>query len=189
MLVTARRTTEVETESWATINLDWDGVVGGAYNGRTRVSDSRVLQQHRPDTQISNVRQLSILSREDIDHIAHAMGISQFNPEWLGANLVVSGCLDFSCIPSSSRLQANNVTTVIVDMQNYPYHQIGITIERDLPGYGKSFKQHAKGRRGVTAWAERPEQLALGDKMRLHRPEQWAWRPDGQALLLLRSAF
>ena len=56
MLVTARRTTEVETESWATINLDWDGVVGGAYNGRTRVSDSRVLQQHRPDTQISNVR-------------------------------------------------------------------------------------------------------------------------------------
>ena len=98
--------------------------------------------------------------------------------------LVVSGCLDFSYIPPSSRLQANNGTTLIVDTQNYPCHQIGMTIERDLPGHGKSFMQHAKGRRGVTAWTERPGQLALGDKMRLHRPEQWAWRPDGHALLL-----
>ena len=183
-VVTARHTTEIETESRAKIDLDWDGVIGGAYNSRIRGSDSRVLQQHRPNTKIANVRQLSIVSKEDIDHIAHAMGIPQFNPEWLGANLVVAGCRDFSYIPPSSRLQADNGTTLIVDMQNYPCHQIGVTIERDLPGHGKSFKQHAKGRRGVTAWVERPGQLALGDKMRLHRPEQRAWQPDGQARLL-----
>ncbi len=28
-VVTARHTTEVETESRSTVNLDWDGVVGG----------------------------------------------------------------------------------------------------------------------------------------------------------------
>lgn len=183
-VVTARHTTEVETESRSTVNLDWDGVVGGTYNGRTRASDSRVLQQHRRDTKIANVRQLSIVSQENIDHISHAMGIPQFNPEWLGANLVVAGCRDFSYIPPSSRLQADNGTTLIVDMQNYPCHQIGMTIERDMPGHGKSFKQHAKGRRGVTAWVERPGQLALGNKMRLHRPEQREWQPDGQARLL-----
>ena len=178
-MVTARHTTEIQTESRATIDLDWDGVIGGAYNSRSRSSDSRVLQQHRPDTQIANVRQLSIVSQEDIDHIAHAMGISQFNPEWLGANLVVAGCCDFSYIPPSSRLQADNGTTLIVDMQNYPCHQTGMTIERDLPGHGKYFKQYARGRRGVTAWVERPGQLALGDKMRLHSPEQRAWQPEG----------
>ena len=45
-----------------------------------------------------------------------------------------------------------------------------MTIERDLPGQGKSFKAHAKGKRGVTAWVERPGELDLGDVLRLHCP-------------------
>ena len=97
----------------------------------------------------------------------------------LGLTLVFSGCLDFSCVLAFSRRQADNGTNIIVDMQNYPCHQTGMTIERDLPGHGKYFKQYARGRRGVTAWVERLGQLALGDKMRLHSPEQRAWQPEG----------
>jgi len=52
-------------------------------------------------------------------------------------------------------------------MQNYSCHRIGMTIERNLPGHGKPFKKHPKGRRGFTAWFEHPGQLTLGDKMRL----------------------
>jgi len=143
-----------------------------------------VLQQHPRGTDIINVRQLSIVSQEEIDQIARDMGLAQLNPQWLGATMVVSGCRDFSHIPPSSRLQAQQGTTLVVDMQNHPCHQVGMTIERDLPGQGKSFKAHAKGKRGVTAWVERPGDLALGDVLRLHCPVQRAWQADGQARLL-----
>ena len=183
-VVTHRRDIEIETEPRQKLQLDWDWVVGAAHRGRTRASDSRVLQQHPRGTQIINVRQLSIVSQEDIYHIARDMGIAHFNPQWLGATMVVSGCRYFSYIPPSSRLQAPQGTTVVVDMQNYPCHQVGMTIERDLPGQGKSFKAHAQGKRGVTAWVERPGALALGDVLRLHCPEQRAWQADGQMRFL-----
>ena len=66
-VVTHRRDIEIETEPRQKLQLDWDGVVGAAHRGRTRASDSRVLQQHPRGTQIINVRQLSIVSQEDID--------------------------------------------------------------------------------------------------------------------------
>ena len=50
------------------------------------------------------------------------MGNTQLNPEWLGANVVVTGCNDFLFIPTSSWLQADNGATLIVDIQNYPRH-------------------------------------------------------------------
>ena len=42
---------------------------------------------------------------------------------------------------------------------------------------GKGFKAAAKGRRGVTAWVERPGALVVGDRLRLHIPDQPAWAP------------
>ena len=66
-VVPERLGAEVETECRSEIDLDWDGVVGGAHSGRNHASDSRVMQQHKRDTQIANVRQLSIFSEEAID--------------------------------------------------------------------------------------------------------------------------
>lgn len=171
-----RKTAEVETDASETLHLDWDGPLDAPHSGRFRPSDSRVLSQHSKGTPIANVRQVSIVSQEEIDEIASDLGLDSFDPRWLGANIVVSGLADFSHIPPSARLQSENKTTLIVDMQNQPCHQIGMTIERDEPGKGKAFKDKAKGKRGVTAWIERPGQLALGDVLRLHIPSQRAWR-------------
>ena len=66
-VVHERREAEVETECRPQIDVDWDCVVGGAHSGRNHASDSRVMQQHKRDTQIANVRQLSIFSEEAID--------------------------------------------------------------------------------------------------------------------------
>ena len=55
-VVTHRREIEIETEPRKRLQLDWDGVVGAAHRGRTRASDSRVLQQHQRGTDIINVR-------------------------------------------------------------------------------------------------------------------------------------
>ncbi|MEO0358297.1 MAG: MOSC domain-containing protein [Pseudomonadota bacterium] len=176
--VTHRAALEIETDQRPDgLTFGWDGVPDGAHSGRTRASDSRVLQQHAKGTEIANVRQVTLVSQDDLDHIAAALGLPTCDPAWLGANIVVQGLVDFSHIPPSSRLQADNGTTLIVDMQNFPCHQVGKTIERDAPGYGVKFKDVAKGRRGVTAWVERPGHVAVGDQLSLHVPSQRAWQP------------
>ena len=46
-----------------------------------------------------------------------------------------------------------------------------------MPGHGASIKGASKDRHGVTAWVEREGTLVLGEKMRLHIPDQRPWVP------------
>ncbi|MEL7125659.1 MAG: MOSC domain-containing protein, partial [Pseudomonadota bacterium] len=121
--------------------------------------------------------QLSIVSAEDLAAIAAQIDLSELDPTWLGATIVVAGISDFSHIPPSSRLQSEGGTTLVVDMENRPCHQPGLSIARHHGDKGKGFKAAAKGRRGVTAWVERPGSLRVGDTLRLHVPDQPAWAP------------
>jgi hypothetical protein len=72
-------------------------------------------------------------------------------------------------------LQAQNGTTLTVDLQNGPCQYPAMTIEAVRPGHGKAFKTAAEGRRGVTAWVERAGALKLGDRLRLFVPSQRVW--------------
>jgi len=159
------------------LDLDWGGPKGERHAGLTRPSCSRVTSQHPRGTEIANVRQLSLLSAEEIAEIAAGMGLETLSPQYLGATLVLAGILDFTHLPPSSRLQAENGTTLVVDMENRPCVLPGREIEAEFPGLGAKFKTAAKGRRGVTAWVERPGALALGDTLRLHVPDQRSWQP------------
>ena len=160
------------------VELGFEGLLDDVpYAGRTRPSCSRVTAQHPKGTEIANTRQLSLVSAEELDAIAAEIGLDALDPTLLGATVVVEGIADFSHVPPSSRLQAENGTTLVIDMQNRPCHQPGLSIERAHPGHGKAFKTAAKGRRGVTAWVERPGVLGLGDRLRLHIPDQRAWAP------------
>ena len=67
--------------------------------------------------------------------------------------------------------------TITVDMENVPCVLPGREIEADHTGYGAAFKPAANGRRGVTAWVERPGALKRGDKMQLFVPDQPLWQP------------
>ena len=103
------------------------------------------------------------------------MGLGALDPAWTGASLVVEGIPGFSRVPPSSRLQAPDGTTLVVDMENRPCHLPARVIEEDAPGFGRAFKAAARGRRGVTAWVEREGVLRVGDALRLHVPDQPAW--------------
>ena len=155
--------------------LGFSGIDGVPYGGKTRPSCSRVVSQHPKGTEIANVRQLSIVSAEEMADIAAAMELEHLDPAWLGASIVLEGIPDFTHIPPSSRLQAENGTTLVVDMENRPCHQPGMTIARHHGDAGKLFKAAAKDRRGVTAWVERPGVLRPGMTMRLHVPSQRPW--------------
>lgn len=154
------------------------GFVGESHFGVTRPSCVRVRSQHKQGTTINNVRQLSVMSAEEIAHIAEKMGLEDIDPTLLGASLILEGIADFTHVPPSSRLQsATTGATLMVDMVNRPCVLPGREIEMEHEGFGAKFKPAAVGKRGVTASVEREGLLGIGDVMRLHIPDQRSWSP------------
>lgn len=155
----------------------FEGLAGDRHGGATRPSCSRVMNLYPRNTEIRNVRQLSLLSAEELEETAARMGIETLDPALLGASVVLRGIPDFTHVPPSSRLQAPGGLTLTVDMENLPCVLPGREIEAEAPGKGAGFKPAAQGLRGVTAWVERPGTLALGDRLRLFVPTQRPWAP------------
>jgi hypothetical protein len=155
--------------------IGFDGIEGEAHGGPTRASCARVVSQHPRGTTIRNVRQLSIVSAEEVQATAQAMGLDAIDPTWIGASIVVEGLADLTHVPPSSRLQGPSGVTLVVDMENRPCVLPGREIEHEAAGFGVRYKPAAKGRRGVTAWVEREGDLRVGDTLTLHVPEQRLW--------------
>lgn len=159
------------------IHASFAGLEGEAHGGLTRPSCSRMTSQHPRGTEIRNVRQLAVLSQEELDAIAGELDLERLDPALTGASLVIEGIPDFTHVPPSSRLQAASGTTLVVDMENQPCQLPAREIEMHLPGHGRGFKAAAADRRGITAWVEREGMLRVGEEIRLHVPAQRAWAP------------
>lgn len=155
--------------------LGFDGPEGEKHAGRTRPACGRVQELHAIGTEIANVRQLTILSSEELAKTAHAMRVPELNPAWVGANIVLYGLPDLTHLPPSSRLQGPDGATLVVDMENLPCTLAAKEVERHCEGCGSAYKPAAAGRRGVTAWVERPGVLEVGQKLRLFVPSQRDW--------------
>lgn len=173
----ADRDASLRSDTLAEALLTFAGIPGEAHGGLTRPSCSRVVSQHPKGTEIRNVRQLSIMSEEELAVISAACGMAALDPALTGASLVVRGIPDFTHLPPSSRLQLPDGATLVVDMENRPCHLPAKVINADHPGAGDTFKTAARGKRGITAWVEREGRVRVGDAVRLHVPDQRAWRP------------
>ncbi len=172
LFINPSRDTGIVSQVQKSAVLDYAGMQGETHGGETRLSCSRVAGQYPKGTQIRNVRQISIISIEELATIAENMGIDTIEPSWLGANIVVSGIADFSLIPPSSRLISESGASITVDIINGPCRFVGDVIEMHYPGRGKLFVKAAYNLRGVTAWVECPGELHLGDNLTLHVPKQ-----------------
>lgn len=159
------------------LTVGFAGPEGEEHGGLTRPSCSRVLSQYPRGTVIRNTRQLCVMSAEELAAIAAAMGLEALDPSYMGATMVIDGIGDLTHVPPSSRLQGASGATIVVDMENRPCMLPAREIEADMPGVGQKVKTAAKGRRGVTAWVEREGVFALGERVRLHVPDQRAWAP------------
>ena len=165
----------LQSTSVQSLFLGFSGPAGETHSGVTRPSCSRVLSQYERGTEIRNVRQLSLVSEEELSVISENMGIAHLDPSWIGASVVLRGIPDFSHVLPSSRLQNDAGTTLTIDMQNRPCHLPVSEIKMDHPKEAKGFKAAAWGKRGVTAWVEREGRLCVGDQLRLHIPDQRVW--------------
>jgi MOSC domain-containing protein YiiM len=160
------------SQSKQKVLANYSGFVGDAHSGLTRESCVRVKEQYATGTEIRNVRQVSILSLEELEKIALNMNLETIKPEWVIANLVVSGIPDFTLLPPSTRLIFPSGASLVIDMENGPCAFPGSIIEQYHPEKGKSFARSALSCRGVTAWVEREGSISTGDKIAVHAPLQ-----------------
>jgi hypothetical protein len=172
ILVNATPDEDLSSNRISTVRVTYAGFDGESHSGLVRASCVRVRGQYSEGTEIRNTRQISIVSIEELALIADSMGIDRLEPEWVGANLLVSGIPDFSKIPPSTRMIFASGTSLVVDLENSPCKYPGEIIERHHPGKGKLFAKAAYGGRGVTAWVEREGQITTGDAIEIHIPPQ-----------------
>ena len=154
------------------VEVTYGGIRGDSHYGLTRASCNRVRQQYTPGTRIRNTRQISILSQEELCDIAGKMDIPELLPEWVGANISLSGIPLLTQLPPSSRLIFDNGVALVVDMENGPCRYPGDVIEKHHPGKGRLFPSAAMGKRGLTAWVERQGSISAGEQVSLHIPPQ-----------------
>jgi len=172
ILVNSTPDQDLSTRRIESVAVNYAGLEGESHSGLVRASCVRVRHQYPQGTEIRNTRQISIVSVEELALIAETMGVDSLQPEWLGANLLVSGIPNFSQIPPSTRMIFDGGASLVVDLENSPCKYPGEIIERHHPGFGDRFAKAAVGKRGVTAWVEREGRISNGDSIRLYIPPQ-----------------
>lgn len=155
--------------------LEFSGIGSESHGGLTRPACARVELLHETGTEIRNVRQVTIVSAEEMAMIADDIGLGSLSPSLVGANLVVEGIPNLTLVPPGSRLQFSSGATLTVDMRNLPCNLPAREIEFEAPGHGRAFKTAARNRRGITSWVEREGPVSIGDSIRLLVPGQPEW--------------
>lgn len=160
------------------VRVSYAGFEGDIYASLTRPACVRTKAQYPIGNSIRNVRQLTIISAEELMEIGATMGLPEsVRPSWVRANLVVSGFPQFTQIPPASRLLVHDGAALAVDMENEACAVPGRLIEEFHPGFGKHFRKAALGKRGVTAWVEREGEIRVGAEITLHIPPQRLYEP------------
>jgi len=159
--------------------LTIDGIAGDFRAGVTRKSGGREPWYPR-GTEMRNERQVTILSRPELDEAAAEMGLETIRPEWIGGNITLSGIPMLSMLPASTLLFFAGGATLKVDFQNGPCKIAGASIARhvgrpDDAGLALAFLPAAKRRRGLVTWVEKPGTIAMGEAVRVQLPEQWIY--------------
>jgi len=159
------------------IALNFEGIVGDKHAGFTRRADGRVPHFPR-GTLIRNERQVTLVSVEELAEVATALNVPEVLPEWLGANVLVSGIPRFTLLPIGARLFFANGAVLVVSGENEPCTGPGKVLQAHFPERIKSASQFPKAaihKRGLLAVVELPGQLAAGESVRAKLPSQPAY--------------
>jgi hypothetical protein len=169
-----------ETRRTDALDLGFDGIKGDLHGGVTRRSGGREPWYPR-GTEIRNERQLTIAAPDELALIADGMGLAEVKPEWIGANLLLTGLSNLSMLPSGTHLFFQHGVTLKVDGQNAPCKLSGRSIAEnarmaDHAAGSLLFPKVAKRLRGLTAWVEKPGRISPGEAVTVRVPEQWIYR-------------
>jgi hypothetical protein len=163
----------IDHHSLATVNqpsllLSFEGIVGDVHAGFTHGADSRTPWYPR-GTVIRNDRQVSIVSAEELALIANELHVPEVKPEWLGANLLLSGIPGLSVLPWDSRLVFSSGAVLSQLRENNPCSGPGklIAAAYNQPDLANQFPKAAMHLRGLVATVELPGIIAQGDEVQV----------------------
>ena len=157
------------TRAIAQVNLDMGGIPGDRHYGITRYSGARE-PMYRRGTEIRNRRQISVVSAEECLQIAQQLSLEFLLPEWLGANLFLSGLPNLTLLPTGSRIMLPSGAGLVCEGENPPCRHPGEVIQAaypDRPGLVKNFVRVAQKRRGIVCSVECPGAIVSGDKVQV----------------------
>lgn len=161
------------------VRAELDGIVGDRHAGFTRRADNRTPFYPR-GTVIGNNRQVSLVSIEELETLAAALGVPRIEAAWLGANLVVVGVPRLSHLPPATRLFFPDDATLVVTAENHPCVFPGKQLQARypaVPGLDRAFPKYANGVRGLVAWVERAGIIRTGDTVRIALPAHVPYEP------------
>ncbi len=150
------------------ITLTFEGVAGDIHAGYTRAADSRTPWYPR-GMQIRNDRQVSLVSLEELAEVAAIMKISEIKPEWLGANIMISGIPNLSLLAWKTRLVFSSGAVLSNLRENNPCPGPAKLIAQayDRPELTSLFPKAAMHLRGIVATVELPGIISLGDEIQV----------------------
>ncbi|MDF0728872.1 MOSC domain-containing protein [Cytobacillus sp. S13-E01] len=168
-ILKASNTETFVTNRVSHVNVEFGGIPGDRHFGITDKAGVRQPMYER-GTEIFNRRQISIVSVEDCGLIAKELGVSEIKPEWLGANILVSGISHFTTLTMGSRFLFPDGTGLINNGENLPCKFPGQEIQKaysDMPDLAKKFIIAGKKRRGIVCSVERPGKISVNDEIKL----------------------
>ncbi|WP_246879921.1 MOSC domain-containing protein [Bacillus suaedae] len=150
-------------------NLEFGGIAGDRHFGVTSLADARQPMYPR-GTEKLNLRQITIVSEEELSLIAEELGIEYVLPEWLGANLLVNGYPELTTLMIGSRLLFPDGTGLICMGENKPCNLPGQEIQKHYemePKLATRFIRAALKRRGIVCAVECPGKVYEGDEVQI----------------------
>jgi hypothetical protein len=151
------------------IELDLGGIPGDRHYGLTRYAGAREPMYPR-GTEIRNRRQLSIVTIEECDLIAQSLGLEFVLPEWLGANLLMSGLPNLTLLPCGTRLMFPSGACLICEGENDPCRnpaKVMQMLHPQHPDLLKNFVRVAQKRRGIVCSVERSGEICQSDTVQI----------------------
>jgi len=149
------------------VQVTWEGLVGDKHYGLTMKAGSS-QKPYPKGTEVRNVRQISIVSAEELNEIAEAMQLPVVKPAWVGANVMLSGIEGLTQLPPGSRLYFENGVGIVIEGENMPCTTAGGSLQKQYPDridITSAFPKKAIGKRGLVGWVERPGTIRKGENV------------------------
>lgn len=145
--------------------LTFTGIVADVHSGGTRAAGPRE-PAFRRGTMLANLRQVSLVSTEELATIASRMGLARLDPAWLAANIAIEGAGPITQLPRGTIIRFPSGASLCVSDLNSPCKAASNFIrEHARPAQQQTspFVPHALGRRGLVAFVYSQGQVTSGD--------------------------
>lgn len=154
------------------IELAFGGIPGDRHFGLTKPAGSREPWYPRGTT-IANRRQISLISQNELQLIAEALGIPECLPAWVGANIVLHNVENCTTLPAGTRIIWPSGAGIAIEGKNRPCRHPGAVIAKAVnrPELASQFVQASYGRRGLIGIVENPGLAQAGQEVTIALPK------------------